>query len=145
MAAKSQTSTGSNRMLRIGVIGLGRAFMLMLPALSRHPRVTLVAAYDPRPEATAQFATEFNATAHASAELLCTDAHVDAVYVASPHRFHGEHVVLAAAHGKHVLVEKPMALSLPDAWQMIHAAQSARVQLLVGHSHSFDAHCGRAN
>ena len=139
MPSNPSSAKGATPKLRIGVIGLGRAFILMLPALSRHPRVTLVAAYDPRPEATAQFATEFNATAHASADLLCTDAHVDAVYVASPHRFHVEHVVLAAAHGKHVLVEKPMALSLPDAWQMIHAAKSARVHLLVGHSHSFDA------
>src|SRR3954447_12703884 len=45
--------------LRLGIIGLGRAFTLMLPTLSRHPLVRLAAAFDPRADARARFAEEF--------------------------------------------------------------------------------------
>jgi phthalate 4,5-cis-dihydrodiol dehydrogenase len=59
--------------------------------------------------------------------------------VASPHQLHAQHAISAAQRGKHVLVEKPMALTLEDCAAMIDAAQRAKVQLIVGHSHSFDA------
>lgn len=125
--------------IRLGVAGLGRAFMLMLPTLARDPRLTLVACADPRPEARARFAQDFGARAHASVEALCADPAVDAVYVASPHQFHLAHVRAAAQAGKHVLVEKPMALSIADCQAMVAAARAAGVHLIVGHSHSFDA------
>src|SRR5205085_24748 len=60
------------------------------------------------------------------------------VYIASPHRFHVDHVKLAAQHRKHILLEKPMALSLQDGREMIEAAKQANIKLLVGHSHSYD-------
>jgi phthalate 4,5-cis-dihydrodiol dehydrogenase len=66
------------------------------------------------------------------------------VYVATPHQHHAEHVIAAASQGKHVLVEKPLALTLAEASAMIEAASKARVQLVVGHSHSFDAPILRA-
>jgi phthalate 4,5-cis-dihydrodiol dehydrogenase len=129
----------SARRLRLGVAGLGRAFTLMLPAFTRHPRVELAAAADPRPEARSRFATEFRARAHESVEALCADEGVDAIYVATPHQCHAEHAVMAARHGKHVLVEKPMALTLDEADRMVAAASDAGVRLVVGPSHSFDA------
>jgi phthalate 4,5-cis-dihydrodiol dehydrogenase len=125
--------------VRLGVAGLGRAFTLMLPAFTRDPRVTLVAAADPRAEARRRFAEEFSARTFAGVEELCADADVDAIYIATPHQFHAAHALLAAAAGKHVLVEKPMALTIADCRAMIAAAADANVQLLVGHSHSFDA------
>jgi phthalate 4,5-cis-dihydrodiol dehydrogenase len=124
--------------LRLGVIGLGRAFTLMLPTFLAHPRISLVAAYDPRRDAVTRFAAEFGATGFDMPEALCADPAVHAVYVASPHQFHTAHVRIAAAAGKHILVEKPMALSTDDASAMIDAAQRAGVHLLVGHSHSYD-------
>jgi phthalate 4,5-cis-dihydrodiol dehydrogenase len=127
-----------DRVLRLGVVGLGRAFTLMLPTFSAHPRVALTAATDPRAEALARFAAEFPGTAYASVEALCSDPGVDAVYIASPHQFHLEHVKRAVTHGKHVLVEKPMALSVQDGLEMISAAKQNGIQLLVGHSHSYD-------
>jgi phthalate 4,5-cis-dihydrodiol dehydrogenase len=130
--------------LRLGVIGLGRAFTLMLPTFSRHPYVRLVAAFDPRPEARARFVHDFQATAYEDAEAVCADAAVQAVYVASPHQFHKEHVVLAARHGKHILVEKPMALTVSDCLVMIETAQRHNIHLLVGHSHSYDGPYVRA-
>ena len=124
--------------LKLGVIGLGRAFTLMLPTFMADPRIALVAATDPRTDARERFAEEFGAKVFEDAEALCADPNVKAVYVASPHQFHVDHVKCAAKYGKHVLVEKPMALSADEAKEMIAAANEANVKLLVGHSHSYD-------
>jgi phthalate 4,5-cis-dihydrodiol dehydrogenase len=128
----------SERVLQLGVIGLGRAFTLMLPTFVADKRVRLIAAADPRPEARALFQREFG-RAHESVEALCADSAVEAIYIASPHQMHAEHVRLAAQAGKHVLVEKPMAITLPECQAMIAAATAAGVHVIVGHSHSFDA------
>lgn len=127
------------RTLRLGVAGLGRAFTVMLPTLTRDPRIRLVAAADPRAEARARFAADFGGKTYDDVEALCADPAVEAIYVASPHQLHAAHARLAAAHGKHILVEKPVAISLEDAAAMIEVARAARVHLVVGHSHSFDA------
>jgi len=127
-----------NERLKLGVIGLGRAFTLMLPTFASHPLIALVAASDPRSDARERFALDFGAKTYEGAEALCADPQVQAVYVASPHQFHLDHVKLAAAHGKHILVEKPMALTLDDGREMIAAAKKCGIQLLVGHSHSYD-------
>ena len=129
----------TGRRLRLGVAGLGRGFMLMLPGLRADPRIALVAAADPRPEARARFAEEFGGRAYASVADLCRDAAVEAVYVATPHQCHAEHVALAAAAGKHVLCEKPMALTLDECRTMIASVRSAGVHLMVGPSHAYDA------
>jgi phthalate 4,5-cis-dihydrodiol dehydrogenase len=132
------------RRIRLGVAGLGRAFTLMLPSFSAHPGVELVAAADPRREARERFAADFHARSYGTVEELCADASVDAVYVATPHQHHARHAVLAARSGKHVLVEKPMALSLEEAEAMIAVARESGVHLVVGHSHGFDAPILRA-
>lgn len=123
----------------MGIVGLGRAFTLMLPTLTLHPLVKLVAATDPRADARERFARDFSARTYDQAAELCADPSVQAVYIASPHEHHANHVELAAAHGKHVLVEKPMALTLDDCRRMIAACKRAGTHLLVGHSHSYDA------
>jgi phthalate 4,5-cis-dihydrodiol dehydrogenase len=124
--------------LKIGAAGLGRAFSLMAPTFSADPRVELVAAADPRPEALQKVSQDFGARGFSSFESLVKDPRVEVVYIATPHQFHAEQACLAASHGKHLLVEKPMALSLPECRAMIEAARAAGVQLVVGHSHSFD-------
>jgi phthalate 4,5-cis-dihydrodiol dehydrogenase len=128
----------TERRLRMGIAGLGRAFTLMLPTLVADPRVELVAAADPRSEATQRFAADFDARAYDTVEALCADPDVEVIYVATPHEHHAAHVAMATAHGKHVLVEKPMAITLAECRQMIAAAERAGVCLIVGHSHSFD-------
>lgn len=128
----------SDARIRLGVAGLGRAFTVMLPTLAADPRIRLVAATDPRPEARRQFEADFGGRAHDSVEGVCADPAVDAVYIATPHQLHCAHVCIAAGNRKHVLVEKPMALSIDECTRMIDAADGAGVALVVGHSHSFD-------
>lgn len=127
------------RQLKIGVIGLGRAFSLMLPTFTGDARVALVAAADPRSEARQRFTSDFHGIAYETAEDLCADPTIEAVYVATPHQYHARHAILAAQHGKHLLIEKPLALTLHDCAAIVDAARAAGVHLVVGHSHSFDA------
>jgi len=131
------------RKLKIGVAGLGRGFTVMLPTLARDPRVSLVSAADLRPEARARFGADFKGKTYETVEALCADPEVEVVYVATPHQFHAQNAVFAARAGKHLLVEKPMAISMSECWAMIEAAQKFDVQLVVGHSHSFDAPIAR--
>ncbi len=122
-------------MIHLGAIGLGRAFSLMAPTFAADGRVRLVAGADP----DAQARGRFNGRAYATAEELCADREVEAVYVATPHPLHAAHACMALEAGKHVLVEKPMALSMAECARMIEASRKARRALIVGHSHSFDA------
>ena len=131
-------ATTTERKLGIGAIGLGRAFTFMRPAFAASPGVALVAAADPRPEARTRFTEEFGGNAYARVDDLLRDARVEAVYIATPHQFHAAHAIAAAQAGKHVLVEKPMALTIAEAEAMVVAARQAGVKLLVGHSHSLD-------
>jgi phthalate 4,5-cis-dihydrodiol dehydrogenase len=130
--------------IKIGVAGLGRAFTLMLPTFLQDPRVQLVAATDPIAAARTQFEKDFQAITVDSLEALCALPDVEVIYIATPHQFHAAHVQVAAQHGKHCWVEKPMAISLEACTQMIDACQHAGVQLMVGHSHSFNAPVLRA-
>lgn len=125
--------------LRLGIAGLGRAFSVMLPTFARHPAVKLVAGADIRAEARNRFADEFSAKTYDAVAALCADPAIDVVYVATPHQFHREHATLAARAGKHLLIEKPMALTLKDCAAIVEAVRKSGVQAVVGHSHSFDA------
>ncbi len=125
--------------IRLGVAGLGRAFAFMRPTFRADPRVRLVAAADPRPEARARFAAEFGGAGFETVDALLCDPAVEAVYVAAPHEAHAACVIAAARAGKHVLCEKPMALSIGEGRVMVDACREAGVALVVGHSHGFDA------
>jgi phthalate 4,5-cis-dihydrodiol dehydrogenase len=128
-----------DRPIRLGVAGLGRAFTLMLPTFVQDRRIQLVAACDPREAARSQFARDFAAPVYDDIEALARDPSVEAIYVASPHQFHAAQARTAAMQGKHVLVEKPMALTLAECDAMIADCRGAGVHLIVGHCHSFDA------
>ena len=79
-----------------------------------------------------------NARAYADVKELVADPSVQAVYIATPHQFHAPHAMLAAEHGKHIILEKPMALTLADCDTIIAAVERYKVHLVVGHTHAFD-------
>lgn len=124
--------------LRLGVVGLGRAAAQMLPSIVAHPHVVLAAGADPNPEARDRFAADFAAPAYEDAAALCAAAAVDAVYIATPHHRHAADLAVCAAHGKHAIVEKPMALTLEDCRSMTAAASRHGTMLVVGPTHGMD-------
>lgn len=98
----------------------------------------MVAGADLVPETLERFKGRFpGARTYLSAQDLCRDPNVEAVWISSPNRFHAEHTILAASHGKHIVVEKPMAISLEEAGRMVEAADRNKVKLLAGHTRAF--------
>lgn len=127
------------RTLRFGIAGLGTASTAILPEIVAHPNMKVTAAADPRREALDKFAMQFGGETYASVEAMCASPNVDAVFVCTPNHLHAEHTITAAEHGKQVIVEKPMALTLEECAAMIATTERNGVRLLVGHTHGFDA------
>jgi phthalate 4,5-cis-dihydrodiol dehydrogenase len=130
--------TTSTQTLKIGMIGIGVGGAEILPAMESTPGIELVVGADVVPATLERFQQRYPSTkTYLSAEELCKDPNVEAVWVSSPNRFHAEHTILAANHGKHVVVEKPMAISLAEAERMVEAADRNGVKLLAGHTRAF--------
>jgi len=134
----SEKSGGPAPKLRLGIAGLGIAGAFMIRAAAVHPHIELCAGMDPLPRPREAFAQQFGAKVYEDFGALCRDASVEAVYVASPHRFHATQAIEAMEHGKHVLVEKPLALTIEECDAVVAAAERTGVTLIVGHSHAFD-------
>jgi phthalate 4,5-cis-dihydrodiol dehydrogenase len=111
---------------------------VMARAAALHPGVRICAAAEPHAGPRAAFARDFNAAVYSNVAELCEDPAVEVVYIATPHQFHAEHAALAARHGKHIILEKPMALTLADCDAIIAAVEHHGVHLIVGHTHAFD-------
>jgi phthalate 4,5-cis-dihydrodiol dehydrogenase len=118
--------------------GLGVASTQILPPISALPYVKITAAADTRTDALQKFRDKYGGEIFTSVEAMCAGANVDAIYIATPNQLHAKHVIAAAECGKHVIVEKPMALSMAECEAMNQAAEKHGVKLLCGHTHSFD-------
>src|SRR5215207_1175530 len=105
-----------SRQVRWGVLGAARINERMLPAMARAGNARLAAVASRRPEAAAALAARHpGARACAGYEELLADPGIDAVYLPLPNHLHAEWAVRAAESGKHVLCEKPLALTVAEA------------------------------
>lgn len=124
-------------MIRIGVIGAGPMGAGNAQKLASHAaRCQITAVVDPNPAAAQKLAQLYSAkTAGELSDILHV---VDAIIISSPNFLHVEQAVAAAQAGKHIFIEKPMALTVADADQIVQAVDQARVASLVGFSVRFD-------
>jgi phthalate 4,5-cis-dihydrodiol dehydrogenase len=109
-----------------------------LPAIRKHSGFDLVAIAEPVKEARESVAGEMNVAGYADMPAMIQSTALDAIYIATPTDLHSEHVKIAFAAKKHVLSEKPMAIELNVAEEMIAGADRAGVVFLVGHAHGYD-------
>ena len=130
--------TAEQAPLRLGIAGLGLAGAFMIRAAAVHPHIRLCAGMDPLQRPREAFAQQFDAKSYADFSELCRDDSVEAIYIASPHQFHASQAIAAMEHGKHVLVEKPLALTLADCDAIVGAEKRTGMTLIVGHTHAFD-------
>ncbi len=131
-------STTGTKTLRVGIAGLGVGSTQVLPPMEAFDGIEIVGAADTRVEALRAFEARFQGRGYETVEELAADPNVDAIWVSTPNQFHCEHVVICAEHGKHVVVEKPMALSIEECERMVTTAERNRVKLLCGHTQSFN-------
>jgi phthalate 4,5-cis-dihydrodiol dehydrogenase len=135
--ADSATSAPARR-LRMAMVGIGVGGAEILPAMEATESIDLMAGADINPVTRERFKERYpNTHVYDSIEALCADPEVEGVWISSPNRFHAEHAIIAANHGKHVVVEKPMALSMAQAEEMVKAADKNGIKLLAGHTMSY--------
>ena len=128
----------ANKTLRIGVMGCGNIARQFAAAVAKSPHVTVAAAASRDAAKALEFAQAFGLARHyGSYEALLADASLDIIYVALPNSMHVEWVVKAAQSGKHVLSEKPLALTLAEAKTMFAAAKLQGVMLLEAYPYWF--------
>ena len=132
-------ASGAERVLGLGLVGLGGAALSMLPKMTTNPRFRIAAVADIDEGILSSFKQDHpEATTYTNMQLLCQDEDVDLVYIATPNRLHTEHAMAAFDAGKHVLIEKPMTIEIPSALEMVEAAEKRGVLLGVNVKHSFE-------
>lgn len=124
--------------INVAVGGLGAIGAVVIDALKRDDRFTIVAGADPRAEARDKFAADFGARCFTDIDELCAGAEFDLLYITTPQDLHAEHAVRALQAGRHVAVDKPIALTVADADRVVAAARAANRIVIAAHTHSFD-------
>src|SRR5580693_4714141 len=106
----------------------------MIEAINGQPDSTVVAVMSTSEERAKRYAAENGIPHHyASVEAFLADPEVDVVYISTTNERHKSEVALAARSGKHVLCEKPLALTMEDARGMLEACKKANVVLGTNH------------
>ncbi|KAG7386810.1 hypothetical protein PHYPSEUDO_015207 [Phytophthora pseudosyringae] len=119
--------------LRWGFLGCGRISHAFAGAIKPLKTVLFQACAARSLENAQNFASEHGvARAYDSYEALCSDPEVDVVYIGTLHPWHCEYATMALNHGKHVLVEKPMAMNAKQAASLIALAREKRLFLVEG-------------
>jgi len=127
-------------MIRFGLLGCGRIAKRHSDLLGGDhiEGAKLVAVCDPIRARADAVATKFGVPAHYDIDGLLSRKDIDAVSVLTPSGLHPQHVIACAKAGKHVIVEKPMALRLQDADDMIRACDQAGVKLFIVKQNRFN-------
>lgn len=139
-------SRGTPSPVRWGIIGLGWVTTdFIAPAMVKNADSQLAACLGSSVEKGQAFAERFGVErVHRDLEALMHDPDVDAVYIALPNALHHQAVLEAARGKKHILCEKPFAMSVAHASEMVDACRDAGVILRIAHQIRLDAAVGRA-
>lgn len=141
-----QMISGAKTPVRWGVAGLGWvATDFIAPAMVQCPGSRLVACLGSSPEKGHAFAQRFGIErVHRDLDALVHDTGVDAVYIALPNAMHHAAVLAAARAKKHVLCEKPFAMNVAHAREMVAASREAGIICRIAHQIRLDAAVVRA-
>jgi UDP-N-acetyl-2-amino-2-deoxyglucuronate dehydrogenase len=121
----------SEKVFKIALVGCGRISKNHFEAIEKVDGLELVAVSDSDTKRADQAAAEWNVKSFHSYEEMLRKSGADVVTIATPSGLHAEHGVAAAKAGKHVVMEKPMAISLTGADALVQACDKAGVQLFV--------------
>jgi predicted dehydrogenase len=133
-----QQQAASADPVRYAVVGLGRAgWGIHVHQLRGRPDAKIVAVADPSQERCDEAAAEFGCKTYPNLRKLLKQADVEVVVVATPSVTHGPDSIAAMKAGKHVVVEKPMAMSVAEADRMIRTAEQTGQKLFVHQNYRF--------
>ena len=123
--------SASKKEFRVALVGCGRISRNHVEAIKLIDGLDLVAASDTNEERATELAAPLGIPAYKSYETMLAEVDCDIVAIATPSGLHPAHGVLAARAGKHVVTEKPMAISLKGADELVKACDEAGVHLFV--------------
>ena len=119
--------------IRVGIIGCGKiAQVRHIPEYAANPHTEVYGFYDINLARAEELAEKYNGKAYASYEELLADPAIEAVSVCAANHVHAEITVAALKAGKHVLCEKPMAVTLEECEAMVAAARESGKYLMIG-------------
>ncbi len=121
----------SEKTFRVALVGCGRISKNHFEAIDQVEGLELAAVCDADPERAAQAGAQWNVPHYTSYEKMLKESKADVITIATPSGLHPDQGVEAARAGKHVVMEKPMAISLTGADALVHACDKAGVQLFV--------------
>ena len=122
-------------MFGIGIIGCGKiAQVRHIPEYAENKDAKLLGFYDINQERAASLASQYGGTAYATVEELLANPDIAAVSVCAANFAHAELTIAALNAGKHVLCEKPMAITLAECEAMVEAAKKNGKFLMIGHN-----------
>ena len=122
-------------MFGIGIIGCGKiAQVRHIPEYAEHPEAKLLGFYDINLERARELAENHGGTAYETVEELLANPEIQAVSVCAANFAHAELTIAALRAGKHVLCEKPMAITLEECEAMVKEADKAGKYLMIGHN-----------
>lgn len=124
--------------IRFGIIGCGYIAVRHAGHILAHPLAQLVSAYDINSASTISFCQSYGIHPCDTLKELLSDRNIDVVVICTPNATHSELSILASSAGKHVLVEKPMAIAKADCEKMIAAAENANKELFVVKQNRFN-------
>jgi UDP-N-acetyl-2-amino-2-deoxyglucuronate dehydrogenase len=128
---QAEANLSSDKTFRVALVGCGRISKNHLEAIDQIDGLELVAVCDTDPERAERVGAEWKVKHFTSYEKMLKDTKADVVTIATPSGLHADQGVAAAQAGKHVVMEKPMAISLTGADALVHACDKAEVQLFV--------------
>ena len=119
--------------IRVGIIGCGKiAQVRHIPEYLANPNAEICGFYDINLARAEELARKYGAKAYPTYEALLADPSIDAVSVCAANHVHAEISIAALKAGKHVLCEKPMAISLEECEAMVAAARESGKYLMIG-------------
>ena len=120
--------------IKVGIIGCGSiADIAHFPSIDKYPETELVAVCDTDKKRAMQAAMKWNAKKYFTSYTEIFDkSDLDAVVIATPNALHYEQALAAAEAGVHLLIEKPLAVTNKQAWDIVESCKKAKVKLMVG-------------
>ena len=120
-------------MIKIGILGCGKiAQVRHIPEYDENPCCELVGFFNPTRSRAEDMAAKYGGKVYDTADELLADPEIDAVSVCAANNAHAELSIKALKAGKHVLCEKPMAISLADCEEMVRVAKEQGKRLMIG-------------
>lgn len=145
VAASGACAAQPGRKIGYAIVGLGRYAELIMSKFAECDQSRLTALVSGTPEKLTRFGEKYGIPAshrysYADFDRIRDNPDVDVVYVILPNALHAEYTVRAAKAGKHVMCEKPMAVSVAECRTMIAACRAAGRKLMIGYRSRFEPH-----